>query len=339
MKELQVVSNKNLKELNTFRINVCSEYFAEINSVSELERVLSCPEYKNIEKFILGGGSNVLFTEDFKGIVIHICFKGIQIWHEDEKSVLLKVAAGENWDDFVEFCVLNNYYGIENLSAIHGRVGASPVQNIGAYGVEAKDVIENVEALEIDTLKTRVFSNSDCKFAYRNSVFKQELKNKYIVSNVFFRLSKVPVFNLEYGNLKEKMKEFPEISLRNIRNSIIEIRNSKLPSPEEFPNAGSFFKNPVIELSLFQNLKILFPDLINFPDKENFVKLAAAQLIEKCGWKGKTVGKTGCYEKQALIIVNQNDANGKEIADFSLQIQNSVEEKFGIRLEPEVCFV
>ncbi len=339
MNYYKIIENKNLKKYNTFNINVKARFFVSAGTLPELKEIILSQKYNKLPVFIIGGGSNLLFTSDFNGLVIEVSIKNIQKYKETQTEIYLKVGAGENWDDFIDFCVKNNYYGAENMSYIPGRVGASPVQNVGAYGVEAKDIIHKVETIEIATGNVKIFSNKECKFAYRDSIFKNEFKNKYIVINVYFRLSKIPDFKLEYGNLKNYLKKFSEINLENIRNSIIEIRKSKLPLPEDFPSAGSFFKNPIIRLGIFIKLKEKYPNLVSYFVSEENIKLAAGQLIDMCGWKGKRIKNVGTYQKQALVIVNYSEATGKEILEFAGKIQKAVEQKFGINLDMELTIV
>jgi UDP-N-acetylmuramate dehydrogenase len=325
----------SLREYNTFHIDVKALYSFFCTQESDIYNILERNKSENKQIIVLGGGSNMLFAKDVKDILIIMRNKGIEVLNEDKNHVFLKVAAGEVWDDFVSFCVKRNYGGVENLSLIPGTVGASPVQNIGAYGVEVKDVIEGVEAVNIETGEKHIFKNGDCDFAYRNSVFKNELKNKYIILNVTFKLTKEPKLELSYGNLKnEIVAEFPKVS--DVREAVIRIRESKLPNPEELPNAGSFFKNPVIPEAYFLKLKREFPELVSYLAGENKVKAAAGQLIDLCGFKGLKENGVGVHEKQALVLVNYDNADGKNILQFSEKIQQKVFEKFGIRIEREV---
>ncbi len=326
----------SLKEYNTFGIDVKALYSFFCKNEYELKEILKTDFTKKKKVFVLGGGSNVLFTKDTDDILILMQNKGIEIVREDDTNVFIKVAAGEVWDDFVDFCVKNNYGGAENLSLIPGTAGASPVQNIGAYGVEVKDIIFEVEAAEIKSGKKKIFKNRDCKFAYRNSIFKNELKNQYIILNVTYKLSKFPELKLFYGNLREELPSGKNIEIKDVRDAVIRIREDKLPKTENLPNAGSFFKNPVVSQDFFRNLTKKNPELVSFPAEKGKVKLAAGQLIDICGWKGKKENGVGVHDKQALVIVNYGNADGKTVLKFSEKIQKSVFEKFGVKIEREV---
>ncbi len=326
----------SLKAHNTFDINIEAKQFAKLSSMSDLQEFCKTD---NAEDFlILGGGSNILFTKDFDGMVVKISNKGIEIIEEDDDFVHIEAAAGEIWDELVEFCVKNNYGGIENLSNIPGTVGAAPIQNIGAYGVELKDVFFQLEAVDIKTGKTRIFSKNECEFGYRNSIFKSNLKGKYIIASVKLRLNKAPALSFEYGAMRDELKRLniENPTLKDIREVVINIRSSKLPDPEVLGNAGSFFKNPVVENIKLESLKQSYPDIPSYKQDEHNVKLAAGWLIDQCGWKGKRVGNTGVHRDQALVIVNHGGASGQEILSLAGKIQDSVQNKFGIQLIPEV---
>ncbi len=325
----------SLKEYNTFNIDVDALYSFFCDTEKELSKILELDIVREKNVLILGGGSNILFLEDVKDVLILMRNKGIEIVKEDEKNVFVKVSAGEVWDEFVDYCVKNNFGGIENLSLIPGTAGAAPVQNIGAYGTEVKDVISELEAIHIKTGRKEIFNNQDCKFGYRSSIFKKELKNQYIILNVTFQLSKVPELKLSYGNLKNEIIS-DNVTIRDVREAVIRIREKKLPKPEDLPNAGSFFKNPVIPKSQFEKLKKTYPELISYPQENNQVKLAAGQLIDICAWKGVRENGAGVHDEQALVIVNYENAGGKEILRFSEKIQQSVFEKFGVKIEREV---
>ena len=332
MKPVQKIS---LKEYNTFNIDVNALYSFFCETEKELFEILKSDFVRDKKIIILGGGSNLLFTGDVEDVIILMRNKGIEIVKKDKEIIFVKASAGEIWDEFVDWCVNNNYGGIENLSLIPGTVGASPVQNIGAYGVEVKDVIEELEAINIKTGEKKVFKNIECHFAYRNSIFKNELKNQYIIINVTFKLSKLSKLTLAYGNLQNEInKNNP--SVRDVREAVIRIRESKLPNPERLPNAGSFFKNPIISKQKFEMLIKKFPELVSFPAGENKMKLAAGQLIDLCGFKGKKEKGVGVHEKQALVIVNYENTDGKTILKFSEKIQNAVFLKFGVEIEREV---
>jgi len=287
---------------------------------------------------ILGGGSNILFTEDYKGTILYPEFKGVKIEENDAGSgtLLVSAGAGVNWDDFVAWTVNKRFGGLENLSLIPGKVGATPVQNIGAYGVEIKDLIEKVRTINITNGSIRVFSNKECEFDYRNSIFKKSEKGKYLITRVYFRLATEPFLNLAYESLKQEVGKLGPETLKNVRQGVINIRQRKLPDPEIIGNAGSFFKNPVVESTLARNLKSKYPELPVYEDKDGFMKLASGWLIEMCGWKGKRIGDAGVHDKQALVLINHGKATGMEIYSLSEEIKKSVLSKFGINLEREV---
>lgn len=335
---MTIQKNISLKEFNTFHVEASAKYFCEINDINELESVITDSRFRNEQKLILGGGSNLLFIKDFDGIVIKNNIGGIDIISEDEKSVLLKVGAGNDWDKFVEYTVDYGFNGLENLSLIPGTVGASPIQNIGAYGVEVKDVIELVNGYSLNNFDMRIFSNSECKFGYRDSIFKNELKNKIIVTSVVFRLSKVGKVKSNYAAIKNYIleKNITKITPTEIRKAVIEIRESKLPNPREISNAGSFFKNPIISKEKFEEIKSEYPDLNGYKVDDNSVKISAGWLIEKCGLKGKRIKDVGIYDKQALVIVNYGNASGMEIKNLAEEIRDIVLDKFNISLQFEV---
>lgn len=330
MKEYKSCS---LKPYNTFGIEaeairlIILEKETEVEALSEL---LNSDE----PRLILGGGSNILLTNNFEGNVIAPWYKGIEIVEDKADSVRVKVAAGEEWDSFAEWACQRNYWGIENLSLIPGKVGASPIQNIGAYGVEVKDVIESVNFFEIEKGAFRTLTNQQCQFGYRNSIFKQELKGKIIVTSVTFKLSKEPKPILHYANLQDLAGASP--TTMAIRKVVINIRESKLPDPKITGNAGSFFKNPVIDEKLFNELKATYPDIPSYPGEKGTVKIPAGWLIEKGGWKGKTVGNVGVHAKQALVIVNYGGATGEAIIGLAKEVQRTIKNQFGIELEMEV---
>lgn len=328
--------NFSLKSYNTFGIEAKAKIFISFDDTSDIIPYLNDNKNKKLPILLLGGGSNILFVSDFQGIVIHPENKNITVIDETEDFVLVKIDAGVIWDDFVKWSTLNNWWGVENLSLIPGTTGAVPVQNIGAYGAEIKDFIEEVDAIDTSTLQTRIFRNSECKFDYRSSIFKTELKNKYIITSIFLRLSKVSNPVLNYGTVREKIDKKENITSNTIRETIISIRQSKLPDSKILPNAGSFFKNPVIEYEMANQLKRDFPDLVSFPAADGSSKVSAGWLIGKCGWKGKRLGDAGVYEKQALVLVNYGNASGKDILELSEKIKESVKIKFNISLEREV---
>ena len=336
---MEVRENYSLKNYNTFGIDVKCRYFVESDTESEFLEFVSSYELKPEEIMVLGEGSNFLFTDDFDGTVFYPTMKGMEIVEENDEHVWVKVGAGEVWDDFVAWAVEQGYGGVENLSLIPGHVGAAPVQNVGAYGMEAGDTIERVEAIQIEKARKETISAADCRFAYRDSIFKGEWKNRYIVTYVVFRLTKVPEFRLNYGSVREELQKLGEVSLKNIRRAIIQIRRAKLPDVKELPNAGSFFKNPVVSREQAGQLKERYPELPIYPVDEDRVKLAAGWLIEQCGWKGKDLGKAGVYEKQALILVNRAGASGVEVARLANEVKKSVFMTFGVWLEPEVYVI
>lgn len=336
---MEVRENYSLKNYNTFGIDVKCRYFVESDTESEFLEFVSSYELKPEEIMVLGEGSNFLFTDDFDGTVFYPTMKGMEIVEENDEHVWVKVGAGEVWDDFVAWAVEQGYGGVENLSLIPGHVGAAPVQNVGAYGMEAGDTIERVEAIQIEKARKETISAADCRFAYRDSIFKGEWKNRYIVTYVVFRLTKVPEFRLNYGSVREELQKLGEVSLKNIRRAIIQIRRAKLPDVKELPNAGSFFKNPVVSREQAGQLKERYPELPVYPVDEDRVKLAAGWLIEQCGWKGKDLGKAGVYEKQALILVNRAEASGVEVARLANEVKKSVFMTFGVWIEPEVYVI
>jgi len=287
----------------------------------------------------IGSGSNLLFLKDFEGVVLHSAIKDITGTREDVDSAYLEVGSGVVWDDLVAYCVLNGLGGIENLSLIPGEVGASAVQNIGAYGVEVQDIILEVNAVEIETATVRTFSNEECHYGYRSSIFKNELKGKYIITSVLFRLDKKPKFKLNYQHLEEEVLKCGEVNLQTIRQTIIAVRESKLPDPKVLGNAGSFFMNPIIAKTLFVSLQEKYPNIPHYVVSETEEKVPAGWLIDQCGWKGKQIGRAGVHDKQALVLVNLGGATGAEIVHLAEQIQSSVKETFGIELRPEVNYI
>ena len=334
---MQIEQNKDITHLNTFGISVRAEQFVEVTSVTDVQDLVLRGIFKS-DFLILGGGSNVLFTKDIEGTLVRNQIKGIRIVSESEEGVLLHIGAGENWHETVLYCVDQNWCGIENLSLIPGCVGAAPIQNIGAYGVEIKDVLERVHYIELETGRTMIKTNADCNFGYRDSIFKRSLKNEVLITGIEIRLKKKPELKLSYGAIKAQLAsmgiEHP--SIKDVSDAVIAIRQSKLPDPAELGNSGSFFKNPVISTSVFQPLLSSYPTIPNYPAGEGLVKIAAGWLIEQCGWKGKQIGNTGSHKQQALVLVNYGNATGDEVKKLAFDIIASVKEKFGIQLEPEV---
>lgn len=330
--------NFSLKPYNTFAIDANAEYFLSVRSVDELHSVLRDTSWTFTPKLILGEGSNILLTQDFKGLVIHNQIGGIERLDESKDAIYLKIGAGENWHQFVLFCIENNYAGVENLSLIPGTMGAAPIQNIGAYGVELKDCLVSVDTISIEENKPYTFNNAECEFAYRDSIFKNKLKNKYIITSVTLRLNKNPIFHVEYGAIQEVLKKNnpSPLSIKMISDAIISIRQQKLPDPKKIGNAGSFFKNPIIKKNIFLDLQKKFPTIPYFLEMNGCIKIPAAWLIESCGFKGKRFGNVGVHEHQALVLVNNGNGTGFEIKALSEKIQKSVLDKFGIELMTEV---
>lgn len=337
---MEIKENYHLKAHNTFGIDVCCRYFVESDREEDFLDFLSSYELDPHEYLILGGGSNFLFTEDFPGTVFYPVMQGIELLSEDADTVRVRVGAGVVWDDFVLWCVGHGYGGVENLSLIPGHVGAAPVQNVGAYGMEAGETIEEVEAIDIKQACRVVLKADVCRFAYRDSIFKREWKNKYLVTRVVFRLSKKPLFRLDYGSIRSEMeKQGGEVSLHSIRQAIIRIRQSKLPDVKVLPNAGSFFKNPLVPSRIAESLQGQYLSMPVYEVDDEHKKLAAGWLIEQCGWKGRVVGNAGVHEKQALVLVNRGGADGAEIARLANEIKKSVFVKFGVWIEPEVYVI
>jgi len=353
-----IEKNISVKSYNTFGINAYANWFVTFNSVEELDKVLeSGQQITNNQQnsiLILGGGSNLLFISNFEGIILKNDIKGIHIVKEDAQHVYVQAGAGENWHQFVLYCIEHNLAGVENLSLIPGNVGATPIQNIGAYGVEIKDVFYSLEAYHIKDKRIVNFTLNDCEFGYRESVFKRKLKDQFVITSVTYRLNRVPTFKTSYGAIEQEMEKMgvKEISIKAISQAVINIRSSKLPDPAVIGNAGSFFKNPEISSSQFAVLSSQFPTIVGYPLPNGNVKLAAGWLIEQCGpsagispgkngasWKGYRKGDAGCHEKQALVLVNYGNATGSEIYDLSEEILQSVKAKFGVGLEREVNII
>jgi len=338
---MQIRENISLRPYHTFGIDVYAKYFTSFSSIEGLKEILNSQFATLNSQLILGGGSNVLFTKNFDGLVLKNEIKNIEVVNEDDDFVDIRSGAGENWHDLVMFCVEKNYAGLENLSLIPGNVGASPMQNIGAYGVEIKDVFHQLEAYHKTENVLKTFSLEECQFGYRESVFKRKLKDQFVITSVTYRLRKKPVFNTSYGAIQQELERMGvnELSIQAISQAVISIRSSKLPNPAEVGNAGSFFKNPEISSSKFENLKAHHPNIVAFPLANGNLKLAAGWLIEQCGWKGYRKGDAGCYSKQALVLVNYGNANGAEIFSLSEKIIHSVKAKFDVELEREVNII
>jgi UDP-N-acetylmuramate dehydrogenase len=333
-----IKENFPLRQYNTMGINVNARYFATARTIEELKGILD--NHRDYFPFyIIGGGSNILFTKDYNGLILQPAIKGIKVLEENREEMVIEAGAGEDWDEFVQWTVDRGLGGIENLSYIPGSVGSSPIQNIGAYGAEVRDVIDRVNYLDLKSFDTISLPNRDCSFGYRDSIFKNQLKNRVIITSVVFRLQRFPVFNTSYGNLQAECEKHGSISLEKVRKAVIEIRKSKLPDPAELGNAGSFFKNPVVESGIAENIRVEFNEMPSFPVNENFTKIPAGWLIEQCGWKGKRKGNAGVHEKQALVLVNYGNATGTEILDLAENIRQSVFSKFKIQLESEVNII
>jgi UDP-N-acetylmuramate dehydrogenase len=332
----------SLKPYNTFGIDAKATLLAEFSTTQELQEILQHPEVKPLPKLILGGGSNVLFTQDVEAAVLLNRIKGItQEDQEDGEHVLVTSGSGETWHDLVLYSIEHHLGGIENLSLIPGTVGAAPLQNIGAYGVELKDTFYSLEAVEMETGNVIMFTKDQCNFGYRESIFKKDAKGKYIVTSVTLQLTRKPTFNTSYGAISQTLEEMQvkELSLKAISDAVIHIRRSKLPDPAKIGNAGSFFKNPEIPIAQFELLKEQYPDMPGYPVSEFTVKVPAGWMIEQCGWKGKILGQHGVHKDQALVLVNYGGATGNEVKELAYEIIKSVEEKFGITLTPEVNII
>lgn len=336
---INIRENVSLLPYNTFKINAKARYFVTLSAPEDFKELLDTPVFKHEKHLILGGGSNILLTGDFNGLVIKVDIKGIRAIYEDDAVIVLKAGGGELWHSFVMHCVTRDRGGVENLSLIPGTVGAAPLQNIGAYGVEIKEVIESVEVIDINTGAVEVFANRDCRFGYRESVFKQELKGKKIISSVTLSLTKKNHrFNTSYGAIQDTLKQqnVHQLSVRAISHAVITIRQQKLPDPSLVGNAGSFFKNPTITQQHYDALKKEHPQLPGYPSENQEVKVPAAWLIEQCGWKGKKFDNIGVHPNQALVLVNYKDGTGEKIWELATKIITSVKEKFDVQLQPEV---
>ena len=335
-------TNVSLQHYNSFGFDAVAKYFAEINDIQELDELIRSDVFKKEKSLILSGGNNVLFQEEyFDGLVVYINTKGMEVLSESENDVIVRAQAGEDWPDFVQFCVSKGWHGLENLAHIPGKLGAAPVQNIGAYGMELKDSFLKCEAVELATGQKQVFSKEECCFGYRESIFKGKLKGKYVITSVDFLLQKNASLHLEYGNIKAylEQKGIANPTLQQLHDAICAIRDAKLPDVKQIGSAGSFFKNPVIEAALFEALQKDYPAIPHYPDADGLVKVPAGWLIEQAGWKGWRDEHVGVYDKQALVLVHYGGGKGQDIVELARKIQDSVEEKFGIRIRPEVNFV
>ena len=329
----------SLREHNTFGLEAKAKQFISYHTIDELVEVLASLRDKGEQILHIGGGSNLLFTKDFEGTILHSDIKFIEEVSRDDQHIFFRVGSGVVWDDFCAQMARENYYGAENLSYIPGEVGASAIQNIGAYGVEVASIIHEVETIEVATGQSRVFQVQECEYGYRDSIFKNRLKGEYIVTAVIFRLSLIPVVHLDYGPLRELNSRSENLTAQAIRDAVIDIRRSKLPEPKEMGSAGSFFKNPVIPIEVYRAIAAAYTDVPHYVISEDEVKIPAAWLIEQCGWKGKRHGGAGVYEKQPLILVNLDHATANDIMELAALIQQSVFEKFHIQLEPEVNYI
>lgn len=336
---IRIEENISLRSYNTFGIEAKARYFYKISTEEQLIELINTPIFKSEPHFILGGGSNVLFTKDYAGLIIKVDLKGIRIVEETEQTVSIHVKSGEVWHNLVMHCVLHAWGGIENLSLIPGTVGAAPIQNIGAYGVEIKEVIENVECIDLTTGKYKSFNNQECCFGYRESIFKHQFKENIFISSVTLSLTKKNhVFNTSYGAITDTLKamNITQPTLKSVSDAVIHIRKNKLPDPSLIGNAGSFFKNPSIALSHYENLKNSYPQIPGYHSVNQDVKVPAGWLIEQCNWKGKRINDIGVHTQQALVLVNYGNGKGEEIFQLAMQIISSVKEKFNITLTPEV---
>lgn len=336
-----ILQQQPLASLTTLGFPVSAAHYTEVFSVADAQAIVQDPTWKDTPILWLGGGSNVLFTEDFSGLVVRNRLYGVEVIHKNEESVWIKAAGGENWHAFVLFCVDNGYAGIENMALIPGTVGAAPMQNIGAYGVEIKDVLESLEAMSVETGEIVSFSKEACRFGYRDSVFKQEAKGHYFITSVTFRLSLHPAPNTSYGAIQDvlQQKGISTPGIRDVAEAVMDIRQSKLPDPAVLGNAGSFFKNPEIPTAQFLALRATYPSIPSYPVGEDRVKVPAGWLIEQAGWKGKRVGAVGVHERQALVLVHYGGGEGRDLVRLSQQIQADVLATFGIALHPEVNFI
>ena len=337
---ITILTDCSLKKLNTFRLEAKSKYLVKVADALELNLVMNFCREHSCDWQVIGGGSNLLFTKNFDGVTISMATHKIEILEQDEQSAIVRAEAGVVWDDFVEFCVKNSLYGAENLSAIPGTVGASPVQNVGAYGVEAKDIIRQVEYFSTEDCQFKTIAAEECRFAYRDSIFKHDLAKRAIVTAVQFKLSKVESYNLSYGNLGEKVLEMGEKpTLELVRSAVVAIRNEKLPNPAEIGSAGSFFRNPIVAVEVAEAIAKNYPDIKLYPVDADRVKVPAGWLIDRAGWKGYRRGDAGVYERQALVLVNYGQATGAQILQLAEDICADVKQKFGVELDFEAIVI
>lgn len=335
-------TNVNLRPYNSFGFDAIAKYFVEINTIDDLQTLIQSGVLQKHKTLILSGGNNILFQKDvFDGLVVYINTKGIEILREDGNEVVVRAQAGEDWPEFVRFCVSKGWHGVENLAYIPGKIGAAPIQNIGAYGMELKDSFLQCEAMDLTAGDTKVFTKEECRFGYRESIFKHELKGRFVITSVDFLLKKNAPLNLEYGNIKAYLEQngIENPSLQQLLDAICAIRDAKLPDVKQIGSAGSFFKNPVISIEQFEDLQQQYPNIPHYPDTKGMVKVPAGWLIEQAGWKGWRDEHVGVYDKQALVLVHYGGGTGQDIVELAHKIQDSVEKKFGIRISPEVNFV
>lgn len=335
-------TNVNLRPYNSFGFDAIAKYFVEINTIDDLQTLIQSGVLQKHKTLILSGGNNILFQKDvFDGLVVYINTKGIEILREDGNEVVVRAQAGEDWPEFVRFCVSKGWHGVENLAYIPGKIGAAPIQNIGAYGMELKNSFLQCEAMDLTTGDTKVFTKEECRFGYRESIFKHELKGQYVITSVDFLLKKNAPLHLEYGNIRSYLEQngIENPSLQQLHDAICAIRDSKLPDVNQIGSAGSFFKNPVISIEQFEDLQQQYPNIPHYPDTKGMVKVPAGWLIEQAGWKGWRDEHVGVYDKQALVLVHYGGGTGQDIVELAHKIQDSVEKKFSIKIYPEVNFV
>lgn len=334
---MQIQNNISLKPYNTFGIDALAKHFVSVDNIDDLKAVLSLKTYPN--KLILGGGSNMLLTKNQDALVVHVNIKGITIVFEDENTATVKANAGENWHEFVLWCLKHGFGGLENLSLIPGNVGTAPIQNIGAYGVELKDTFVSCEGISLETKNIKSFSKTDCNFGYRNSIFKQQEKGNYVITNVSFKLTKkAHTLNINYGSITTQLEEMDVANptIQDVSKAVIAIRESKLPNPKDIGNSGSFFKNPIVSKAHYSTLVENFPEMPSYKISDDEIKIPAGWLIEKAGFKGKRFGDYGVHKKQALVLVNYGNAKGSDILNLSKLIQKTIKRLFGISIEAEV---
>lgn len=338
---MKIQNNISLKDFNSFKIDVKADLFVDITNLDDIVQLLESGLLIEKKYFILGGGSNVLFASDYNGLIINMCIRGMHIVESNDDFIVLEIGAGEVWNHFVKTCVKSQYYGIENLALIPGKVGSAPVQNIGAYGMEQQDCFVSLKAVNLKTNEFFELSKDECKFGYRNSIFKNDLKDNVLITSVKYKLSRQKKFNFSYKELEQEVNKFPvkEIDLQYVYDTVCRLRTSKLPNPNLIGSAGSFFKNPVVSSENMENLKSKFPDIKFYKSDNGNWKISAGWLIEKCGWKGRRFGDAGVYDYHALVLVNYGNAKGSDIKELALKIQDSVFETFGIKIEPEVIIV